>query len=296
MRHGHSSIVVAACLLAACELALGQGSVENALTPPAPEVQVYRDVGGTKLNAFVFTPPPSATINRPAVLIFHGGGWVTGKAEWEFKSARRFAQLGLVAISIDYRLAVGAVSPVEQLSDVCEAFRWTRANAAPLGIDPLRVAGYGVSAGGQLLAAAGTIGCGSPDGSLRNGGPDAMLLLSPAVDAVADRLFVRLMVGRGKALAYSPSHQVHSRIAPTIVVQGDADTVTPLRRAQDFCARVVAHAGSCVIHTYAGVGHVLTRNLAGNQNIDIDPDPAAVTSSNEHEATFLRELWPQTGG
>jgi len=55
------------------------------------------------------TPPPAA------VLLFHGGGWVTGSADWTFDEARRFAASGLAAVAIDYRLSAGKVTPIEFL-------------------------------------------------------------------------------------------------------------------------------------------------------------------------------------
>jgi dipeptidyl aminopeptidase/acylaminoacyl peptidase len=119
-----------------------------------------------------------------------------------------------------------------------------------------------------------------------------MLLLSPAVDAAADGLFRRLMSGHGDPTAYSPRHLVKEPIAPTMLVQGEKDTVTPSTRARQFCGEVVMHGGVCELHEYAGVGHLLTRNVDGNLNLNIEPDPAAAAASHEAEAAFLRKLWP----
>src|SRR4029079_18179223 len=128
-----------------------------------------------------------------AILLFHGGGWNAGSAEWTFDAARRFAALGIVAISVEYRLSEGKITPIEALDDTCAAFRWARKHAADLSIDPNRVAGYGVSAGGQLVAAAATIGCPSNGDVHISSRPDALLLWSPAVDVTADAHFRRLL-------------------------------------------------------------------------------------------------------
>ena len=79
----------------------------------------------------------------------------------------------MVAISVEYRLSQGSVTPIEALSDTFAAFRWARQHAAELNLDPKRVAGYGVSAGGHLVAAAATIGSSSEGADAR---PDALLL------------------------------------------------------------------------------------------------------------------------
>ncbi len=125
------------------------------------------------MSAHLFAPGDAATGPRPAVLMFHGGGWVAGEPAWTYPAARRMQAQGLVAILIEYRLSGETATPADALSDACDAFAWVRAHAAELGVDPQRVAGYGVSAGGQLAAAAGLGGlCGRDQGA----GPAAALV------------------------------------------------------------------------------------------------------------------------
>jgi acetyl esterase/lipase len=252
-------------------------------------------VDGRDLKAFVFSPAVTRPSPAPAILLFHGGGWVAGEPEWTFPAARRFQQLGLVAIAIEYRLSRGSVTPIEALADTCEAFRWVRHNAPSLGVDPLRVAGYGVSAGGQLVAAAATLGCGTKEGRFGNGGPDALVLWSPAVDVSADGWFARLLQGRASPAAYSPVEHVPPQVAPASIVHGAEDTLTPLAGVRRFCERAAANGNRCELHVYPGVGHLLTRNL-GNQEDDFDPDPAAREDGIAKQLDFLRALWLEPSG
>lgn len=260
--------------------------------PADPVPHRYRAVDGDTLTAFVFTPatPPPPAGRRPAILLLHGGGWVAGEPAWTFTSARRYAALGLVAIAVQYRLANERVTPVDALADVCGALRWARAESAALGIDPSRVAASGVSAGGHLAAAAATVGCGTGDGRYGIGGPDALVLWSPAVDVSGDGHFRRLLRDRGPVAAYSPVEHVRPSMPPTHIVQGERDTLTPLRGAERFCARVTAGGGVCELVVYPGVGHLLTRNLA-NQEDDFDPDPAARDDGQARQRAFLERLW-----
>jgi len=281
-----------ACLLfsAACS-GTPRISAQASSSVAAPIEHTYRTVGGATLKAFVFSPGRAASDARyPAILLFHGGGWVAGAPDWTFASARRYAGLGMVAISVEYRLSTDSISPIDALADVCGAFRWARAQSNALGIDPRRVAASGVSAGGHLAAAAATIGCASTDGAYGTGGPDALVLWSPALDVSGDGHFRRLLQGRAPVEAYSPVEHVRPRMPPVVIVHGEQDNLTPLSGARRFCERVTAGGGRCELHVYPGVGHLLTRNLA-NQESTFDPDPVAREDGNAKQVAFLMSLW-----
>lgn len=266
-------------------------SLAQDATPKEPTVQTYRQVDGQALQAYIFSPTVRSPDAGPAgaVLLFHGGGWSIGTPEWTFEAARRFAAHGMVAISIQYRLSEGKVTPIEALSDVCAAFRWAREHTDDLGLDPERVAGYGVSAGGHLVTSPATVGCPLEGSSSVRSTPDALLLWSPALDMVRDGWFVQKLQGRARAEAYSPVEHVRSSTPPTSIVQGDADTITPLSGAKAYCARLIERGGTCELHVYEGVGHLLTRNLAYQEG-DFDPDPDAASDGIAQHLRFLREL------
>jgi acetyl esterase/lipase len=258
--------------------------------PPEPAARVYRTVDGAELKLYVFKPSTAPTRPAPALLLFHGGGWSAGAADWTFANARRYADAGLVTMSVQYRLSDDRVTPIDALADVCAAFQWVRAHANEIGVDARRVGAHGVSAGGHLAASAATIGCGNTEGEYRNGGPDALVLWSPAVDVSRDGHFRRILLGRADVAAYSPVEHVRSRMPPTHIVQGDSDTLTPPGGARRFCERVKTGGGQCEIALYPGVGHLLTRNLA-NQESDFDPDPAARDDGHARQVAFVKSLW-----
>ena len=186
---------------------------------------------------------------------------------------------------MQYRLSDERVTPIDALADVCAAFHWVRAQAVALGVDPKRVAASGVSAGGHLAASAATIGCGNTEGEYGIGGPDALVLWSPALDVSEDGHFRRLLRERAPVAAYSPVEHVRPRMPPVHIVHGERDTLTPLSGARRFCDRVLAGGGVCELVVYPGVGHLLTRNLA-NQESDFDPDPVAREDGNGATARF----------
>lgn len=291
-----NDIACSARLLAVC-FAILLAACRSASLPPAqsaspsePLVHTYREVDGQALRAYVFLPAASRPGERTsAVLLFHGGGWSMGTPEWTFGAARRFAGRGMVAIPIEYRLSEGDVTPIEAVADVCAAFRWARRRAGDLGLDPERVAGYGVSAGGHLVASAATVGCPSESSPGVRAEPDALLLWSPALDTARDGWFERKLQGRASAEAYSPVEHVRSSTPPTSIVHGAEDTLTPLAGAERYCERLTEVGGTCALHVYQGVGHLLTRNLA-EQERGFDPDPEAVADGVAQHLHFLAEL------
>ena len=256
---------------------------------PQPRSYVIREIDGQKLNAYVFAPRGEISAKpTAAVLLFHGGGWVAGSADWTAGEAKRFATYGLTAVTVDYRLAEGKTTPIEALDDTRAAFRWIRRHAAEFNIDPTRVVGYGVSSGGQLVAAAATLdlpGDGIDDTSSK---PDLLLLWSPALDVAADGWFVRLLQGRASAADYSPLEHAGASTPPSCIVNGDKVTLTPLAKAERFRERVIQAGGVCELHVYPGVGHLLTRNLA-DQEDNFDPDPGFRDDGKAQFERFLRE-------
>jgi dienelactone hydrolase len=91
---------------------------------------------------------------RPVYVHIHGGQYYYGtkqNGEAEFL-CKGFADLGFVAVSIDYRLAptsnTGSLGPDTCAEDAKAAMRWLRKNAATYRIDPNRIFLGGDSAGG----------------------------------------------------------------------------------------------------------------------------------------------------
>ena len=89
---------------------------------------------------------------RPALLWIHGGGLVVGAASQDDGlCARTAARLGIVVISVEYRLAPEHPYPAA-MDDVFHAWQWMLAHAERLRIDTTRLAIGGESAGGGIAA------------------------------------------------------------------------------------------------------------------------------------------------
>ncbi|WIX92117.1 alpha/beta hydrolase [Amycolatopsis sp. DG1A-15b] len=89
----------------------------------------------------------------PAVLFFHGGGYIFGHIDlFDGPVSRYVSASGVPMLSVEYRRAPEHPFPTP-LEDAYAALRWLHEHAAELGVDRERIGVMGDSAGGGLAAA-----------------------------------------------------------------------------------------------------------------------------------------------
>ena len=98
----------------------------------------------------IYTPEGAGPF--PALVWFHGGGWVLGDLDGADPTCCLLANAAAcVVVSVDYRLAPEAKFPAAA-DDCYSATVWVAENASALGLNPSRIAVGGDSAGGNLAA------------------------------------------------------------------------------------------------------------------------------------------------
>lgn len=198
-----------------------------------PEKIAYKAVEGhDSLTMHLFKPAGwKPEDKRPAIVYFFAGGWTHGSPLQFYRECAWYASRGMVAVSVDYRIASLHQSiPGESLEDAREAVRRIRLQADEWGIDSKRIAVSGASAGGYL---AGEMGSSAP-GKSACYYPNLLILNYPVVDRIKE---------------------VNEHVPPILFLVGSQDPVVSLSSVDVFKKKVEKQQGSFELHVFEGAGH-----------------------------------------
>lgn len=220
------------------------------------EIIVYKETPQRELSLHVFYPNDQKKgKNRPAIISFFGGGWAAGSPSQFYAQSEYFASLGMVAISVDYRvMKQDKTTPFEAVMDAKSAVRWVRQNSKLLGIDPDKIVASGGSAGGHLAACTAIIeGC-EDDKKLKvSSVPNALILFNPVVKTTKDGYGANSLVGRETEI--SPTHHIRPNLPPTLIMHGTQDTTVPFKNAVEFDQKMRECGNDCRLITAFGENH-----------------------------------------
>jgi acetyl esterase/lipase len=242
---------------------------------PAPDtgnLRVEKDIafgkgGSTDLTLDVYQPPAGVTPKRMAIVHLFGGGFFTGSknAGYIVNDVKALGARGYTNVSANYRLQTQGSWPA-QIHDVKAAIRWTRANAARLGVEANRIAVAGYSAGGMLaLMAAGTNGKKEFEGDGGNASVssdvNACIGVYPLASAqIATGLFPQGQATPENIAAASPTSYMSATFAPTIFVHGTKDGTVPVQSSIDFFGKLQALGVPTTMTLIQGADHAFDNN------------------------------------
>jgi acetyl esterase/lipase len=265
----------------AAEPPLPAFEVGDRLNPvdPLPERETRWNHPGVTLTAVTYATVPGyrplrldlyrqdgVTAARPLVVFIHGGGWTFGnpRAGAGFRNfpaiLASLAERGFVVAAIEYRLSREAVFPAQR-DDVGAALAYLRTNANRLGIDPARIALWGLSAGAQL-GALNSLTCGAEPCVQGFAGwfgvYDMERYLADSQGATNSRVLLGCAAtpcSPETLTAASPIDHVRTGAPPVLLLHGLDDTNVSSGQSQEF-ARRLREAGNAVdLILLPGSGH-----------------------------------------
>ena len=229
--------------------------------------EVYKTIDASKLKVDIFyTNQSFKKVNNTAIVFFHGGGWAYGTPSEFFTTCERYANMGIVTFSVDYRLSIEngvvpskTISPIECVMDAKSAMRWVRKNAEKFHVDKNKIVASGQSAGGHLALCTAMIDDyneKSDDLSI-SCSPNAILLFSACVNAVEGWCDHLLGDRRTKIWSISPFHNVRKGLPPMIEFHGSDDEQVPKWTVQFFKSEIEKQGNYFEQHMYEGRKHYL---------------------------------------
>jgi acetyl esterase/lipase len=255
-----------------CSACLAAGAVRAA---ESADVVVKKDVEygriGDRPLLLDLYRAAGAKERLPVVIWVHGGGWNKGSKDrcpgaW-------LTEHGYAVASINYRLTDEAQWPA-QIDDCRTAVRWLRTHADEYGLHGRRIAAWGGSAGGHLVALLGTLD--APANETVSSrvqavcdwyGPSDLLTMPPNVLApgkteadLAKSNGAKLLGGTVRdrpelARQASALYQVSADDPPFLIMHGDQDSAVPLEQSQRLHEKLQAAGVLSTLRVLEGAGH-----------------------------------------
>lgn len=113
----------------------------------------YKIRNGKSLLADIYFPENSSQ-KDPAIILVHGGGWISGSKENEKFLAQELASKGYIAMAINYSLSDFAKYPAA-VEDIEDALKFLKKYHKKFGLNKKKIAIGGNSAGAQLATLVG---------------------------------------------------------------------------------------------------------------------------------------------
>jgi acetyl esterase/lipase len=203
----------------------------------------YHTAAGHDLKLDVY--PSTAAAPAPALIYFHGGGWLGGNKQLSSLFVMPYLAMGWTVVNVEYRQAGTALAPAA-VEDCRCAVRFALSRAKEYNIDPKRVVLSGHSAGGHLALITGMLPVSAGLDRQCAGSEEirvAAIVNWYGITDVVDELegpnmkdyAIRWLGAQpdreAMARRVSPITWVRAGGPPVLTIHGDADPVVPYRHA-----------------------------------------------------------------
>jgi acetyl esterase len=202
-----------------------QRSVNVTKLPADSEDRTIRG-GPTGEISLRIVRPQGINTALPAIMYFHGGGWILGDKETHDRLVREIANgAQATVVFVDYARSPEAKYPVA-IEQAYAATKWVAENGTTIGVDTSRLVAAGDSVGGNMVAAVTLL-------ARARGGPkiDFQVLCYPVTNANFDTPSYQQFGQEGYWLTREAMRWFWDSYAPESV--RNEPTVSPLRASLD---------------------------------------------------------------
>jgi acetyl esterase/lipase len=274
------------------------GKADN--KPDYSRVQFISDVNylgsERKEKMDIYLPIDSNSVQHPAILIIHGGGWYGGDKHdvREQITGTNLARNGYVCASINYALCnagdTSYPSWPQNIYDCKKAVQFLRKNSAVYKIDPNHIGVIGGSAGGHLAALLGVagvdVGLEPTDGSYVGTSTKVQAVID--MYGISDLATWNTSAGRrylGCSLQNcpdtwhkaSPIYNVTSEDPPFLILHGTSDTTVSLEQSVRFAEELKNKNVGIELMKIEGAPHSFAIQMKG-----LDLRPTVISFFNKY--------------
>ena len=240
----------------------------------------YADTDNPAQRLDLFLPTKRATDKPLPVIVFiHGGAWRAGSKASGRGNLIPYVSGGQYAgVSVEYRFSQEAKWPA-QIHDCKAAIRWIKGHAEAHNLDPEKVAVWGSSAGGHLVAMLGVSGDAKDlEGTLGKHtdlnsrvacvadyfGPTNLLTMGDfpsRIDHYGANSPESALIGgavqelKDRARSASPFFYVTKDDAPVFIAHGTTDPLVPYNQTETFAAALKKAGVTVYVQTIENGGH-----------------------------------------
>lgn len=268
---------------------LTQGRVAFAGVPEPILLVENRFIPGPTADLPIRIYRPSPDQSAPALVFFHGGGWVLNFLDIYDAALHRLAnQSGSVIISVNYQKAPEHPFPTP-FDDCYATLLWVKSHAQEIGVDADRIGVGGDSAGGNLAAAVAV--------KARDEGANLnyQLLVYPCLDrdfttksyieaATEYGLTTQAMQWFWDQYLQGSQHDDNpyaapmrskslAGVAPAIIITAQYDPL--ISDSENYCARLRGDGAEVIYREYPGMIHGFFANVAATPSAHLALDFAA---------------------
>lgn len=241
---------------------------------------VYHTSGDRELKLDTYGPAAGSKATNTAIVLIHGGGWMTGARGMMAPLANALSTQGFTVVAPEYRLIPEAPWPA-QIDDITAAVEWVAENTEKLGVAKDRIVLAGGSAGGHLALLA--------TARVKNRIPVAATISLFAASALTtEERPAKGLFGGTMLLGPNPSPEAFSAANPIDQISADFPPVFMLHGTADWLIDPLASLN--LYNKLIELGVTAELHLVANANHEFIGEPSMMGPMVAEIALFLDRI------